>query len=281
VGDGAESVVAAAAALLDSDAEAAARGSAGSANGALTRANGEALESGAQLSPDNGLLTRSRADWLRGGVGSEASPQALGTDVQPDDLIDTPRPMLAARAEAAPPSTLTPLASSIAGMAPATASGAAPTTSAAQAGQHLFPEYALNHAPQDPEFPGELTARMKTLLRDGVREARLQLHPAELGRLSVTVSTDGDQARVSFIADTAAARDAIEQSMPRLREMLEQNGLQLAQSDVGQRDLQGGRDGADAERSISRGNVGDTPAESEVPEELVSHRSSSRIDTYI
>lgn len=281
VGEGVESGVSAGAALLNSEAEAATRGSAGGATGALARANGEALESAGQIAQDNNVLTRSRADWLRGGVGSEASPLSPGADVQIDDLIDAPRPMLAARADAAPPSMLTPLASSIAGMTPATASAAAPMSSAAQAGQHLFLEYALNHAPQDPDFPGELTARMKTLLRDGVREARLQLHPAELGRLSVTVSTDGDQARVSFIADTAAARDAIEQSMPRLREMLEQNGLQLAQSDVGQRDLQGGRDGADAERSVRPGDAGDNPAESEVPEELVSHRSSARIDTYI
>ena len=35
-----------------------------------------------------------------------------------------------------------------------------------------------------------------------------------------------------FVADSAAARDAIEQSLPRLREMLAQSGLQLAHSDV-------------------------------------------------
>jgi flagellar hook-length control protein FliK len=121
---------------------------------------------------------------------------------------------------------------------------------------------------------------MKTLLRDGVREARLQLHPAELGRLQVTVSTDGDQARVSFVADTQAARDAIEQSMPRLREMLEQNGMQLAQSDVGQRDLQSGREGSDAESFQQAGDEVAT-GESEPVGMLAAQTVTSRIDTYI
>jgi flagellar hook-length control protein FliK len=103
----------------------------------------------------------------------------------------------------------------------------------------------LRHAPADPEFGPEVAARMQTLIRDGVREARLQLHPAELGRLQVTVSTEGDQARVMFLADTAAARDAIEQALPRLREALQQAGLQLAQSDVGQRQFAGGEDAGD------------------------------------
>jgi flagellar hook-length control protein FliK len=144
-----------------------------------------------------------------------------------------------------------------------------------------MPEYALEHSPEDAEFPGELTTRMKLLLRDGVREARLQLHPAELGRLQVSVSTDGDQARVSFIADTAAARDAIEQSMPRLRDMLEQNGLQLAQSDVEQRDLdQRGEGDADADPK-TLADATDESADTGNQGVAASHLRSGVIDTYI
>tara|TARA_R100000005_G_scaffold84289_2_gene52358 strand:+ start:11069 stop:12397 length:1329 start_codon:yes stop_codon:yes gene_type:complete len=93
-------------------------------------------------------------------------------------------------------------------------------------------QLAMTHAPQDPEFTGELANRLQVFARNGGHEATLQLHPADLGRLQVSISTDGDQARVLFVADSAAARDAIEQSLPRLREMLAQSGLQLAHSDV-------------------------------------------------
>jgi flagellar hook-length control protein FliK len=121
---------------------------------------------------------------------------------------------------------------------------------------------------------------MKTLVRDGVREARLQLHPAELGRLQVTVTTEGDQTKVVFTAETAAARDAIEQSMPRLRDMLEQSGLQLAQSDVGQRDLQGNSErGGDGQLAGQQGSA--EAVDNDAPVLVTSQLGNSRIDTYI
>ncbi len=100
--------------------------------------------------------------------------------------------------------------------------------------------------PSDPEFAPEFAGRLQMMVKNGMREANVQLHPAELGRLQLTISTDGDQARIVIVAETAAARDMIEQSMPRLRDMLEQSGLQLAQGDVSQRqrDMGDGSPGA-------------------------------------
>jgi flagellar hook-length control protein FliK len=128
--------------------------------------------------------------------------------------------------------------------APAAAAATAITGSVSGTGLAATTEgavdMALRTAPGQAEFGDEVAASMRVLVRDGVREARLQLHPAELGRLLVTISTDGDQAKVAFVTDTAAAREAIEQALPRLREALQQSGLQLAQSDVGQRDAGAG-----------------------------------------
>ncbi|MEM6773767.1 MAG: flagellar hook-length control protein FliK, partial [Pseudomonadota bacterium] len=158
-----------------------------------------------------------------------------------------------------------------------------PNTPGTSSGVERMPEFSLSRPPEDPEFAGELTTRMKVLVRDGVREARINLHPAELGRLQVTVSTEGDQARISFMAETSAARDAIEQSLPRLRDMLEQNGLQLAQSDVGQQGLAQGRrdDGSEAGPLAATGSgAGDDEAQ-DGPDSRASVSGSSRIDTYI
>ncbi|MEQ8515120.1 MAG: flagellar hook-length control protein FliK, partial [Chromatocurvus sp.] len=113
-------------------------------------------------------------------------------------------------------------------------------------------------APSDPEFAPEFAGRLQMMVKNGVREANVQLHPAELGRLQLTVSTDGDQARIVIVAESAAARDAIEQSMPRLRDMLEQSGLQLAQGDVSQRERDRGDGAAGA---ASPGNLADFAAE--------------------
>jgi len=90
----------------------------------------------------------------------------------------------------------------------------------------------LTVPPGEPEFTGELANRVSLMVKNGSQEASLQLNPPELGRLEIRIVTEGDQARIQFAVHNPDARDAIEQNLPRLREMLEQSGLQLARSDV-------------------------------------------------
>lgn len=91
---------------------------------------------------------------------------------------------------------------------------------------------AMSTAVGDPKWGDDFAGRIGILVDKGVSEAKLQLTPAELGRLEIKISTDGDQAKILFTVQNAAAREAIEQAMPRLREMLGQDGLQLAHSEV-------------------------------------------------
>ncbi|MEE4277793.1 MAG: flagellar hook-length control protein FliK [Halieaceae bacterium] len=265
---------------------------------ALSSAEAEALRAGTGRSGD------ARASGVDAGVRADQGPtnrtanDMLSASVERDMELPGPR---AARDGAATPATDTSL-SMLRGDAraaeppPAPSQPAAVTTAPASslnapsaqnpatAGDPTrMPEMSLERAPNDPEFASEVTARMKVLVRDGVREARIQLHPAELGRLQVTVNTDGDQARVSFVAETSAARDAIEQSLPRLRDTLEQAGLQLAQSDVGQQGQAQAR--SEGTASASGFADGDGSERDEAAEEVASRdgssSSSSRIDTYI
>ena len=67
----------------------------------------------------------------------------------------------------------------------------------------------------------EITARM-------AKEARITLHPAEMGPLAVRIVLDGSQARIDFSADMAGTRAAIEASLPTLAAALHDSGLTLA-----------------------------------------------------
>lgn len=96
------------------------------------------------------------------------------------------------------------------------------------AGSNLTMSSALGTSGWDGEFLG----RVSMLIKGGIQEAKIQLSPPEMGRLEIKVSTDGDSAKIMFSVDNIAAKDAIEQAMPRLRELLEQGGLQLAHSEV-------------------------------------------------
>lgn len=67
-----------------------------------------------------------------------------------------------------------------------------------------------------------------------LRVANIQLDPPELGALQVRLQVTGpdQQMSVSFTSPHASVRDALEQNLPRLREMLEQQGINLGESSV-------------------------------------------------
>jgi flagellar hook-length control protein FliK len=65
-----------------------------------------------------------------------------------------------------------------------------------------------------------------------INRAEISLDPPELGSLQVRVSSHGDQTSVVFSSQHGSVRDALDQNLPRLREMLEQQGLNLADVNV-------------------------------------------------
>lgn len=92
------------------------------------------------------------------------------------------------------------------------------------------------HTPLDttqPTWTDALGGRVVSLLGQGLQEARIELHPRDMGSISVHIRLGNDGADVRFAATNPNVRDAIESSMPRLKEMLAGSGLQLAQSQVG------------------------------------------------
>jgi len=69
-----------------------------------------------------------------------------------------------------------------------------------------------------------------------ISTAELVLHPAELGSIEIKIVTEDQQARVSFITSSATARDVIEESLPKLKELLADSGLALEHSDISQKE---------------------------------------------
>lgn len=65
-----------------------------------------------------------------------------------------------------------------------------------------------------------------------VREAEIQLDPPELGSLQVRVTMSQEQASVSFSSPHASVREALDQSVVRLREMFNEQNIDLVDVDV-------------------------------------------------
>jgi flagellar hook-length control protein FliK len=78
----------------------------------------------------------------------------------------------------------------------------------------------------------ELGARVTLLAQQGVNAASLRLSPAHLGPVEVRISVRDDSASVWFGATQPDTRAALEQALPKLREMFAQQGLNLSNAGV-------------------------------------------------
>lgn len=85
--------------------------------------------------------------------------------------------------------------------------------------------------------------RVTWMLGRAESKAELVLTPAGLGKLEVSINLNGDQTTAQFIASSQAARNALEEALPRLREILSQAGINLGETNVSTSgDQQAGRD---------------------------------------
>lgn len=107
-----------------------------------------------------------------------------------------------------------------------------------QASAGSAPQIALDVQPQlnSAAWSRVVSSRVVWMAREGVQQAELRLNPSNLGPVEVRLNINNDQASVTFLAQNAATRDALEQAMPRLRESLAENGLSLSHSEVSQQD---------------------------------------------
>ncbi|MFT5084014.1 MAG: flagellar hook-length control protein FliK [Lentisphaeria bacterium] len=108
--------------------------------------------------------------------------------------------------------------------------------------------------------------------------ADIQLDPPELGPMQVKVSVNQDQASVTFVSANAQVRDALEQTVSRLREMLNEQGLNLVNVDVSSHENARQEDGSN-EGSSGRGDNSQMETEEEAL--IVNTSISSGIDHYV
>jgi flagellar hook-length control protein FliK len=85
-----------------------------------------------------------------------------------------------------------------------------------------------------PEGQHQLTEKIRWMVNSRNITAEIRLDPPDLGGMNIKVNLAGDSASVSFVVQSQHARDALDQAVPRLREMLEEHGIELGQSSVQQ-----------------------------------------------
>ncbi|WP_281546651.1 flagellar hook-length control protein FliK [Pseudoalteromonas sp. PAR1] len=127
-----------------------------------------------------------------------------------------------------------------------------------------------------------LQERVSALLNINNKEAEIRLDPPEMGSMQIRIRSDAEQAQINFVVQNQQAKEALEQSMPRLREMLAQQGIELGESSIQQGSPEQQQDGEPGQGQLA-GNQHSEEQQQEVTAqsaETSRQQSSSSIDYY-
>ncbi|WP_158770742.1 flagellar hook-length control protein FliK [Paraglaciecola sp. L1A13] len=114
-----------------------------------------------------------------------------------------------------------------------------------------------------PEAHQQLAEKVRFMVNTNQLVADIRLDPAELGSMHVKVTVTGESANVSFVVQSAHAKEAIDNAAPRLKEMLAEKGIELGQSSVeqeskeqhGEQQMADQRDGTGTESGLTEADV--------------------------
>ena len=130
-----------------------------------------------------------------------------------------------------------------------------------------------------------LQERVSSMLSINNKEAEIRLDPPEMGSMQIRIRSDAEQAQINFVVQNQQAKEALEQSLPRLREMLMQQGLELGESSISYGDSSGEQ--AQQQESDAQGQMANNRStdetNSEQPDKQIQgsgQQTSSSIDYY-
>lgn len=129
-----------------------------------------------------------------------------------------------------------------------------------------------------------LQERVSALLNINNKEAEIRLDPPEMGSMQIRIRSDAEQAQINFVVQNQQAKEALEQSMPKLREMLAEQGIELGESSIQQGDSQ--ENMAEQQQQSAQGQLAnnaendDESTDTQASTNNIKQQSSSSIDYY-
>lgn len=91
----------------------------------------------------------------------------------------------------------------------------------------------ITTAVSHPAWPDELGQKITWMTTQRLQSAELKLHPAHLGPIEITLQLSGEQQiSAQFVSHHPAVRETIEANLPKLREIMAENGITLADTSV-------------------------------------------------
>lgn len=110
-----------------------------------------------------------------------------------------------------------------------------------------------------PSWSQAVGEKVLWLAAQNVQSAEIRLDPPELGPMQVKVSVQQEQTSITFTSHNAGVRDLLDQSLGRLRDMFNEQGLNLVNVDVSDKSFQ--RQQGDGSEQQGQGACGEPDEE--------------------
>ena len=140
-----------------------------------------------------------------------------------------------------------------------------------------------------PEGQQQLNEKIRWMVNARNTMAEIRLDPPEMGSMQVRVNVSGEAASVSFIVQSQQAKDALADAMPKLRDMLAEQGIELGDAQVRKDNSSGSENGGQLAGENGQSGRGgrssendsmDDMADGRIVEQAVSRQAVGGIDYY-
>jgi flagellar hook-length control protein FliK len=151
-------------------------------------------------------------------------------------------------------------------------------TSTASGSRDAAPMVTVHASVDSADFPQGVADKVSLAVDNGWSSAKLSVNPPQLGPIELQIAVQGTQAQVAMSTHSAVTREALESSVPKLRDMLNSQGFTQVSVDISQRSFQE-RSAPELPYGRTAGSTRETaPVSSASPQ--VARPSLGMLDTY-
>ena len=133
------------------------------------------------------------------------------------------------------------------------------------------------------DFADAVKDKVMVMINQKIQQVDIQLDPPEMGNIHVRVNLQNEQAAVQFVVQNQQAKEALEQNMGKLRDMLAESGVDVGDANIEQRQAKE-QNGNDFEQHDNNGQNGESTEDNVSANDNSMHNvvkaSSTGVDYY-
>ncbi|RCS58321.1 flagellar hook-length control protein FliK [Parvibium lacunae] len=167
------------------------------------------------LTPESGLAFRLEPQGKTETLTNLGALSELGNSGKP--VIESAAPSNNGTASTVNPAALNP---ALAAQANAPQQGSTPQLA----------HYSISHPVYSPQFANEAAQTLHVAINTKIQQAEIAVNPPDMGPIRIQIQVNGNDVNLTIAVQQVEARQAIEDSLPKLRELLGQNGMDLGQT---------------------------------------------------